>query len=57
MQYLVPTPEGEQPDVELAYLVVDGKFIPASEVRNPATCIIVTLEQQESQQQHEEVEE
>jgi hypothetical protein len=27
-EYLVPTPEGEQADLELAYLVVDGEVIP-----------------------------
>lgn len=44
-QYLIPTPEGEQPDLELAYLVVDGQFIPAGEVTNPASLSIVTVEQ------------
>jgi hypothetical protein len=52
MQYLIPTPEGEAPDLELAYLVVDGELIPASEVTNPASFSIVTVEP-ETDQQHE----
>jgi hypothetical protein len=52
MQYLIPTPEGQQPDLELAYLVVDGQLIPASEVQNPANFSIV-IREPETDQQHE----
>jgi hypothetical protein len=49
MQYLVPTPKGEQPELQLAYLVVDGQLIPASQESPPTTLNIVTVEQGSSQ--------
>ncbi len=53
-QYLVPTPEGEQPELQLAYLVVDGQFIPANQVRNAPTLTIVTVEEGNQTNQDEE---
>jgi len=53
MQYLIPTPEGEQPELRLAYLVVGGQFIPVNRVSNtttPKTLNIVTVEQESHQQ-------
>jgi hypothetical protein len=52
-QYLVPTPEGEQPDLELAYLVVDGEMIPASEVTNPASLSVAIVEPNNAQGEEE----
>jgi hypothetical protein len=50
-QYIVPTPEGEQPDLELAYLVVDGgQLIPISDITKPVSLSIVTVGQDEEEE-------